>query len=223
MKFRSLISAITSIVILASCSSTQEAYIKNVNIYLDVKDGIQLSDEQIADSKADLIYMISGDKPQVTMALAFIENGDYKWVSRDNVVFIMQKGRLKRTSGLDRDLLYVGNLKDDPIKKGFDLKSGAIWARYLDSENESFGVKLTSQFEVNSNTNVSIQNKVFETVQITELVTFESSAHGVEQWTNTFWYHKESGELLKSIQKYSSDANIYNITYISRAIRLATQ
>lgn len=190
---------------------------------MDVKDGIQLTEEEVIASKADLIYIISGERPQATMALAFIEDGNYKWVSRDNAVFVMQKGRLKRTSGLERDLLHVTSLESDPIKDGANLKHGATWARHLDSEDNSFGVKLESQFQVKNDSSISIQNKSFRTVQITELVSFESSAYGNDEWINTFWFHKESGELLKSIQKNTPDADIYNITYISRAVRLATQ
>ena len=68
MKFKSLLCLIASILILASCSSTQKAYIKNVNIFLDVKDGIQLTDEDIKTSKADLVYILSGERPGATMA-----------------------------------------------------------------------------------------------------------------------------------------------------------
>ena len=207
---------------MASCSSTQKAYIKNVNIFLDVKDGIQLTDEDIKTSKADLVYILSGERPGATMALAFIENGEYKWVSRDNVVFVMQNGRMKRTAGLNRDLLYISNLENDPLKNGGALTDGSTWVRHLDAENDCFGVRLTSDFEITRGSIISIQDENFRTVKVTELVSFQSNAQDDDHWINTFWYDENSGQLLKSIQKNSPEADVYDITYVSRAVRLST-
>lgn len=221
MKFQSLLSLIVSLLILASCSSTQEAYIKNVNIFLDVKDGIQLTDEEIQAIEADLIYIVSGERPQATMALAFIEDGDYKWVSNDNVVFVMRNGRLKRSAGRDQDLLFVSNLELDPLKSGADLQTGASWTRYIDAESSFFGVKLSSEFQITKDASILIQDKSFQTLLVTEVVSFTSSAHDDSNWVNKFWYDKDSGDLLKSVQKSLPNSDVFEITYVSRALRLS--
>ncbi len=206
---------------LVSCSSTQQAYLKNIDIFLEANEGVVLSDEEIVRSKADLIYVISGDRAQATMALAFIEENNYKWVSRDNAVFINQQGRLKRTSGFARDLLFVSSIDEDPIQLGLGIEDNSTWVRYVDVESDFYGVQLSSKFSVASDIELSIQGKVFRTKKVTEYVAFTSNAHKNDSWENIFWYDLNSGALLKSIQKNTPEADVYQITYVSRALRLA--
>lgn len=206
--------------LLMSCSSTQKAYLNNINTYLDMSADIKLTDAEITAKQVDLIYVKSGERALATMALAFIEAGSYKWVSQDDAVIVTQDGRIKRTAGFDKDLIYVGNLASDPIKLKNNTKDGESWKRVIDAEDSYFGVYVQSHFNVLENTFLTIQNKSFTTVNIVEAIEFNSVTHGSAEWENQFWFDQQSGLLLKSIQKQTPNADIIEISYVSRALRL---
>lgn len=215
-----LVAIILSLLFISSCSTTQQAYLQNIKMYLDSDINVTVSNEDITQSKADLIYVVIGDRPRATMALAFIENSQYKWLSQDKAMFITENGRLVRTVGLPHNLIYVSNLSNDPLKIPLENNSNSQWDRVIDTEFGDFGTQLSSQTSIVSNELLLVQQEEFVTTKYIELVRYQSAVNGDNVWTNTFWFHRESGQLLKSSQKASSQSETIEITYISRAIRL---
>ncbi|GAB5382365.1 MAG: lipoprotein GfcB [Aliiglaciecola sp.] len=206
---------------LFACSSTQQAYIQNVKLYFDGQVGVSLSDQEIVDSPVDLLFIKSGQRPVATMALAFIERGRYKWLSSDNAMLITENGRIVRSLGFKNDLLAITNLSSDPLKTSFTgIGQSEVWQRYIDSEPDQFGVVARSKFNIESNKEIEIQGHLFTVDVVSENVMFDSVKHGKDEWQNTFWYHSETKKLLKSNQKVTPDSDVFDITYVSRALRL---
>lgn len=215
-----LVLMLISLLYLSSCSNTQQAYIQNVEMYLDSGLNVTVSNNDIKQSKADLIYVKIGERPRATMALAFIENGQYKWLSQDKAMFITENGRLIRTVGLPHNLIYVSNLPNDPLKTSIANNSNSSWNRVIDTEFGDFGTQLSSETSIINNELLLVQQQEFVTTKHVELVRYKSALNGDDVWTNAFWFHQGTGQLLRSSQKTSSQSEAIEITYISRAIRL---
>jgi hypothetical protein len=211
---------VISILFVTACSTTQQAYIRNVEMYFESNTAVNLSTEEIRQSAADLIYVKNGDRSQVTMALAFIENEQYKWVSRDGVMFITENGRLVRTLNLDKNLLYVSNLLLDPLALPSFYDKDLQWDRVIDTQHGEYGVNVSSSTSVFINQLVDIEDAQLMTKKYLETVHYNNQKHGKHTWINTFWLDQSSGQLLKSSQKMSPHSNAIEITYISRALRL---
>ncbi|GAA0856126.1 YjbF family lipoprotein [Aliiglaciecola litoralis] len=212
-----------SVLLISACSSTQQAYLQNVEMYFDNDIDISLSDDEVRQSPVDLVYVRNGDRPIATMALAFIEEGRYKWLSKDKAMFITENGRLVRTHGLEHNLIYVSNLSADPLKslsEGNDLSS---WTRVIDTEHQDYGVELSSLFSATSDEIISIHSHNFKVSKYVESINYHSAKHSNASWINTYWIHQASGQLLKSTQKVSALSETVEITYVSRALRLVEQ
>lgn len=205
---------------ISACSNTQQAYLRNIQMFFESNADIVVSDEKIKNSFADLVLVKHGDSPQATMALAFVENGLHKWVSRDGVMFIFQRGRLIRSLGLKHNLLYVSNTQNDPLIAPSNYVTPVKWERIIDSEYGDYGARLNSSTTVIINQLLTIQSRLIMTKKYEEHVNYDSVKYGKHNWTNTFWVDQETEQLVKSIQKTSAQADPIEITYISRAIRL---
>jgi hypothetical protein len=218
--FGAILIILIPVFFLSACSSTQQAYLQNIDIYFESNVDVALANEDIEQAGVDLIYVKNGERPIATMALAFIENGQYKWLSKDGAMFITQSGRIVRTVGLDRNLLYTSELTTDPLQHPNERIDGTIWSRIIDSEYQDYGADLESKFTMTTDTLLTIQGATFTVKKITEMVDYKSAALGDHHWTNIYWYHQDSGQLLKTFQKTSAKGERVEITYASRAIRL---
>ncbi|GAC15439.1 YjbF family lipoprotein [Aliiglaciecola lipolytica] len=212
---------ICSTIFISACSSTQRAYQQNVKLYFSTKNDIELSQKDVVESPIDLIYIKSGERPYATMALGFIENNQYKWVSADDAMLVTQNGRLVRTLGLlGKNLVHVNDLTDDPLISKSDVDVSATWYREIDLNNDHYGIKLTSSFSVEKNVPLNILNQQFVSSKVIENVKSEGLLSRSDTWQNLFWYHAETGQLLRSSQQFSVDSERYEIQYVSRAMRL---
>lgn len=218
MKFLFLI---VSSFFLFACSSTQLAYKQNIQLYFDGQVGVALEDDEILSSSADLLYIKSGERPVATMALAFIENGRYKWLSSDDAMLITEKGRIVKSLGFDNDVLYVTNLSSDPLKTlPSRIDNSRVWKRIIDAEPDYFGVNAKSSFNLLLNEKIEIQGHVFTVDLVTEDIAFNSAKHGSSHWQNLYWLDSKTKALLQSRQKVTPNADVFEITYVSRALRL---
>ncbi len=205
--------------LLTGCSSTQSVYWQNILYALQDTPKVELTAGQVLQTPVDLVYVSNGERGQAAMALAYIENERLKWVSSDSVIFITQNERIIRTVGLDSNLLATTNLESDPLKNIQAETTQQEWLRTIDFDGQ-FNVQLkTTGFEINS-ANLSVLETHFETLEYIEHV--KEIPSGMS-WTNHFWVDKKSGELLKSIQKINSHADIIEMVYITRAARLIPQ
>lgn len=218
---RAICLAIAFSTFLFACSPTQQAYQQNIKLYFSSNKDVILPNERISDSSADLIYVKNGERPVVTMALAFIEDGQYKWLSRDDAMIITDHGRISRMVGFSENLLYVSNINSDPIQFGAQMPQHSNqWTRKIDTDLGDIGVALTSVVEKTEDILVTIQGIEFSTVKLEEHVSYNSSVHGRQSWSNTFWFESNTGQLIKSSQMLAPNIDRLDISYVSRALRI---
>ena len=208
------------LLVFVSCSSTQQVYIQTIRTAIKENPDSSYLLADIKNSPSDLLYVRIAERPRAVMALAFIENNEYKWVSADNAMLIEVAGRVTRLVGIKDKLNYVGNLDKDPLKTFSKIDQRSSWSSDIDYGQNNFGAKIQSEFKVLKNADLTIDQKSVSATMVKELVSFSLSENEVQQWTNKYWYHSESGQLLKSVQKISPDSDIYSLTYVSRIARL---
>jgi hypothetical protein len=221
------------VLLISACSSTQLAYKQNIALYFSSKEAVSLSNEQITSSPADLIYIKNGDRATVAMALAFIEDGRYKWLSRDGAMLINMRGRVIRSIGFKQNLLHVSNLGSDPLAMHTQASTAAsnqgvntLWSRVIDTEvagNNDYGASMSSSFEAPETTSIVIQDEAFSVYRVDENVTYSSALYGEHEWTNSFWFDAKTNQLLQSSQIIAPNIDQLDIMYVSRAVRLLNQ
>lgn len=213
--------ALLLVAYLSACSPTQQAYQQNIRLYFESNEDVVLTNELVTNSEADLIYVKNGQRSIATMALAFIEDGRYKWLSRDNAMIITENGRLVRTLGFNENLIYVSNLNNDPIKSFSTGSAGQLsWDRVIDTEVGDVGARVASQITREDNILLSIQGFEFNTFKLKENIEYDSAVLGKHTWTNTFWFDSNTKQLLQSSQTIAPNMDKIDITYVSRALRL---
>lgn len=212
-----------SFMLLAGCSSTHQAYYRSLKLALDKPQDVAFSAEHIINSPADLIYVKRDELANVALALAFIEQGHYKWVSVDNAVLVEQNGRIQKTLGLDENLDYISATNADPLLQPESINENSSWHRTIDFSSTVYGLTLNSRFHVVGQVSLDIENKQIDTVLIEETVSVaDDPIHDFndKQWLNQFWLHKPTGQLLRSRQKLLPGGSYFDIRYVSRALRL---
>jgi hypothetical protein len=209
--------------LISSCSTTHQAYLRSIQLaFADSQDYV-LESEKIRQSPFDLAYITKDELPSAVVALAYIDNGQYKWVSSDDVTFVEKNGRIIKTLSLRNNLDFVFSESIDPLSNANNISNGSRWQRAIDIDSRYFGVKLDSTFNVIGGKQLKIQDLSFDTVLIEESVVLaENTNHKFSDshWVNQFWLHKESGRLLRSRQKVLPGGAYFDITYVSRALRL---
>ncbi|MEP7705331.1 YjbF family lipoprotein [Paraglaciecola sp. 25GB23A] len=194
-----------------------------MRIALAEPQSLVLETEQIKQSPADLIYVKKNELATVVLALAFIESGQYKWVSVDNGALIEKDGRIIKTLSLDSNLDFISSDVSDPLASPSNIDNTTTWQRKIDFNSAQYGLVLNSTFTVLVNQSLTIQDKIIETTLIEEqvdLIASEAHEYGHSHWVNQFWLHKETGKLLRSRQKIIPDGYYFDLTYVSRAVRL---
>lgn len=209
--------------VLPSCSSTHEAYINSMRMAFEDPQNFVLSTEQVKQSPADLIYVKQQDSTTIILALAFIENGNYKWVSVDNAALIEKNGRIIKTISLNDNLNFIFSTSPDPLLSPDTIDEATTWHRVIDFNSVNFGVNVDSTFSVLGNRSITIQDKSIDTLLIEEQVHMTASKLREQEehsWVNQFWLHRETGQLLRSKQKILPNGHFFDVTYVSRAVRL---
>ena len=208
----------------SSCSGTYKAYYQTLKITFSAQKDIKLTLDEVLRSDVDVMLVKRGERPSAIMALAYLENNQHKWVSSDNTMLVMDKGRIKRTLGLDKNLLHLSNTDFDPLKslpKHVSDKS-QIWLRDIDLTGDEYGYPIESKFSQASPDTIQALNLNIEVMLYVETLHYKAPANYLrvnKSWENHFWYAK-NGDLIKSIQKVSPFSEPVEITYLSRIARL---
>lgn len=210
----------------SACSGTYQAYYQTLEIAFSDQNDAKLTLSEVQQSSSDVISVRRGERPTAIMALAYIEKGQYKWVSSDNVMLIMDKGRIIRTIGLSENLMYLSNLDNDPLKSlPSSLKNESkvyTWSRIADQTGDEYGYPIESIFSHASQDTIQALDLNIETFFYVETLSYKAPTNYLrlsKSWKNYYWYAK-NGELIKSIQKTSPLSDALEMTYLSRIARL---
>ena len=210
--------------LLASCSSTNQAYFNTLKLAFKANQSQQVTLEMVRQSQADLLQVQIGEKPTALMALGFIENNLNKWVSADNAIIKIHHGVIVATEGFEHDLLYTSNVKENPLTDTAMVNFS--WQRQVDIASVGYGLVIEGQWRIQQNEAISILEQSFDTRKITEQVTFPKTGPYIDtqtQWQNTYWVNSTNGELLKASVKIMPQAPRIQMTYVSRAARYIAQ
>lgn len=215
------------LIILSSCSGTYKAYYQTLQIAFAEQVDAQKTLVEVQQSKVDIISVKRGERPAAIMALAYLENGQHKWVSNDEAMLIMHKGRLIRSLGLGDNRLFLSNLDNDPLNflggNTSDDRLPKTWLRIADRAGDEYGYPLNSTFSPAQQDTIKALNLNIESIYFVETVKFDALTNYIRlrnSWENQFWYSKE-GVLIKSIQQISPLSEPIEITYLSRIARLS--
>jgi hypothetical protein len=219
--------ALSALILLftSACSGTYHAYYQTLKIAFADKNNATLTLNEIQQSNVDVISVNRGERPSVIMALAYIENGHHKWVSNDKAMFVIDKGRLIRTIGLNENLLYSSSSDIDPLKSLPHSSLHALqqtWTRTIDQTGDEYGYPIESTFNNAIQDTVKTLNRDIEATLYVENLSYKAPTNYIrikKSWKNYYWYAK-SGEMIKSIQTTSPLSEALEITYLSRIARL---
>lgn len=190
--------------LLQACTQTQKGLGETVKLALLGPDDVQVSNEQIESLPYASMYLRVNNGQQIFVVLGFDENGQQKWITRDQSMVVTQHGRVVKTLGLSDNLLEVNNLQQDPLTAPLSLTEGASWTRTLSwTEAGKFrSATATSRFTRLKDQVLTLGgNNVACRVWQEEV---ELPAEG-KSWTNTFWIDTTSGQVRQSQQTLGGD------------------
>jgi hypothetical protein len=223
MNMKTLFLSVLVVMLTTGCGGTYHAYYETLKIAFAEQPDAQMTLAEVQQSPVDVISVKRGERSNAIMALAYLENGQHKWVSSDKAMLIMEKGRIVRTLGLKENLLYLANTKTDPLKTlPADMPKNQ-WQSAADYTGDQYGYPLESTFTAGKSEELTALTLNIDTVLFVEKVSYLAPANFMRfnsNWHNYYWYHKQSGELLKTIQTLSPFAEKLQITYLSRIARL---
>lgn len=227
MHVKTLLPSILIAMLVSSCSGTYKAYYQTLKIAFTEQVDAKMSLIEVQQTKVDIISVKRGDRSATIMALAYLENNMHKWVSNDNAMLIMKKGRIIRTLGLNDNQHYLSNIDNDPLKSLANGSQGNSiqkpWLRIADRTGDEYGYPLNSVFSKAQQDKVNALNLNIESTYYVETVNYDAPANYIRltnSWKNHFWFTKD-GMLIKSIQKISPLSESLEITYLSRIARLS--
>lgn len=194
---------------LSACSQQSNLYIDSLREATLGAPDVVKTPAEIAQNPYASAYLKVGDLPRAFVLLAFAEQGQMKWISADNNLFVMQQGRLVKTVGQDEDLLALDNLAQDPLQTPLAIPAAGVrWqTRAYYSGAMHSGRTLVATLYRRGNETLSILDKPVNCVRIDEQV--EDLQSGTS-WRNQYWVdpntslvmfsHQQSGSQLPSVE-----------------------
>lgn len=183
----------------AACSQSQKGIGETFKLAIFGTPDVELTPEQIHDIPYASIYARINDGSQIFMVLAYAENGDLKWVSRDKAMLVTRNGRLVKTIGLTDNLMEVTNLASDPLLHGQNILDGAEWTHTQSwtEKQQLRSATFTSRFSQAGTETITILNVPHTYIVINEDVTVEELN---EHYQNRFWLEPGTGVVRKAQQ-----------------------
>ncbi len=190
--------------LLQSCSFTQEGLVDTLKLAITGPDDITLTNQQIADMPYSSLYMRINNGQRIFVVLGYEEQGDQKWVTRDQAMMITRHGRLVKTLGLADNLININNLDSDPLLKGGMMTSGMRWTRTVGwTEQGNYRADTaTSLFSRQADEVLKIAGNSVSCQVWREQVIMAGTG---KRWDNTFWIDSRTGQVRQSIQTLGAD------------------
>ena len=207
---------------LSSCSGTYNAYVNMFKVALSADEDVVLPYAFFEQAKYDYLYVKYGDKPQVALALAFVEQDQLKWISADNGMLITRYGRIVSTLGLDNDLLYLTNKGSDPLLRPLNISSQSNYLRLADWQQGEYGYQVRSTFTVQQGESLEFFGQILPVIKVIEQMRYENPSNFVRfdnSWQNVFWVEAKSGRVLKASQQLQPGAERFELVFVSEIVR----
>ena len=210
--------SLTAMLVLSGCSSTVRTYTDTLKLAFTQGEDAFLTKAELAERKADALYAKVGNKPTAVLGLAFLEHNQQKWISADEAMLVIEKGRVVKTTGFSNNLMFQSNRVQDPLKQAMvKINQGQQWTSHSDwSENNEAGYHSSYEIIQVEVTSLALLEHSFQTKLVAEQVTFADGTTAI----NLFWYDLSSGYLLKTKQTIAPFWPELELTFISSAGRL---
>lgn len=175
------------LVFLQACTPSQRSIGDTFQEAIFGRKDVAVSDTQVANIPAPYgsIYLRVPEVPRLFVA-GYNDNGLDYWVTRDQVVFVTQNGRLVKSVGFRDNLLAVSDLQHDPLLRAKDLHDGASWTRtirWTENGNPLSSV-VTSRFSPQGNEVLNLAGKSVSCQIWQEDVQLKATG---DSWQNLFW------------------------------------
>lgn len=190
--------------LLAACSQAQKGIGDTFALALFGTPDVELTPEQVRAIPYASMYAKVNDGSQIFVVLAYAEQGDLKWATRDKAMLVTRNGRLIKTLGLPDNLLEVTNLSSDPLAAPNRILDGSEWVRTQSwTDNKQLrSATFTSRFRLAGSETVTVLNVPHTYRVIEEDVTVsELNTH----YRNRFWIDPLSGTVRKTQQSLGPD------------------
>lgn len=208
-----------SVLFFSGCSNTTSAYYNSLALALEDRSA-KLTVEDVKASKADLIQINAGERDTAVIALAYIDGDKYRWLSGDDVIFTMHHGFITQSEGLNADIIYTGNLINNPL--ALNPLTPHNWERIVDIEGIGYGLNVTSSWHVEGSLSREYIGYSVPLIKVVEKVKFADYSPFVNlnlDWENTYYFHQKSKTLLATTQRFSPEGDQYDMVYLSRIVR----
>ncbi|WP_419569481.1 YjbF family lipoprotein [Rheinheimera sp.] len=202
---------------LVSCTSTYKNYAYSFEQAFFPDSGVNLTADEIAAQKYDVLYVTSGNRPRALVVLAYVEQDDRKWVSNDKAMLVTRNGRVVKTAGFSTDLVYSEATVADPLQhQALELRQGLSWNSLSDWSSGDSSVQTSYRISDVQAETLEIAGMSLPTRKVTEQVTFGNG----QTAENVFWLDPSSGQVLKSLQYIAPFFSPLLIEHVTAAAKL---
>jgi len=185
--------------LVAACNQSQQGIGETVKLAIFGTPDVQLTAEQVHEIPYASIYAKVNGESQILLVLAYAENGNLKWVTRDKAMLITRNGRLVKTLGLPDNLLDVTEQDSDPLIHAQRIVDGTQWTR-IQSWTEGKQLRtatLSSRFSLAGVETVTVLNvpHVYRVLD-EDISVAQLNIH----YHNRFWIEPDTGAVRKTEQ-----------------------
>ncbi|QKJ88940.1 YjbF family lipoprotein [Paramixta manurensis] len=202
--------------LLQACSPSQLGLGESIKLAVMGTDDVTLTNEQIQSLPYASMYLRIDNGQRIFVVLGYDENDQQKWVTRDKVMLVTQRGRLVKTLGLKDNLLQVNNLSQDPLADALHIQDGARWTRTLSwTENGQLrSGTAVSTFTRDKDAVLELAGTKVACRVYHEEVNIDATG---TSWENTFWVDALTGQVRQSRQMLGADTLPLDITILKPA------
>lgn len=196
-----------SLIVLSSCSMIPQqiggkwrAAYDGISTYFLGYPDYPITREMIDEIPYASLRMKIGNGPAGILILQEINNDLLTWISADDVIFSIRRGRIVETHGLLNDLTNLSiSIKDEEEEMLEENAENNRFVRILSlSEPEIKSLKINVEKKNLGNRNINILGKEHTTVLIEETV---SNNYIKWNFKNYYWIEQETGFVWQSIQQ----------------------
>ncbi|WP_025246625.1 YjbF family lipoprotein [Candidatus Sodalis pierantonius] len=190
--------------LLAACCQSQKGIGDTFALAIFGTPDVEITPAQVRAIPYASMYAKVNDGSQIFVVLAYAEQGNLKWATRDQAMLVTRNGRLIKTLGLPDNLLEVTNLDTDPLIHPNRILNGTEWTstRSWTEKGQLRAATFVSRFSLADNETLTILNVPRATRVLEEDVTIvELKTH----YRNRYWVDARSGAVIKTEQSIGPD------------------
>lgn len=183
--------------LIQACSSTTKGLGHSLWNSVFGTPGVQLTDDEIQNMPYASQYVQLNGGPQLFVVLAFSEDGQQKWATQDQAIFVTQHYRIVKTLTNGDNLLEVNNLAADPLANPNQIIDGASWTRTMGwTEHKQVRYATArSVFRWNGSDSVTLGSESTHVRILDEEVTTDETS-----WRNRYWVDEDG--LIRQSEQY---------------------